>query len=358
MSRNLGRVLDAVLDGVVVIDAKGCVEQLNAEACRILGTSNGAVAGRAVERIGAAPALARPVRTVLETGASVVENEVRLSRRFGDEAVVDVAASPLLDDAGQTDGAVVLLRDRTIGAALREVQHERARAAIFGQIAAGIAHEVKNPLGGIRGAAELIERRSITDKTRETAALIVREVDRIAALLDDFMLLARGDALRLAPFNLHRMLDDVLDLLAVDPLGGRARVERIFDPSIPEFLGDADRLVQVFLNLGRNALEAMAKGEGVLAIATRLRLDHRIDVGGGRRVPTVVVEVRDSGSGIPEEILDQVGTPFFTTKPRGTGLGLALCRHFVALHQGTLQLAGRPGGGTVAQVALPLRRAT
>jgi two-component system nitrogen regulation sensor histidine kinase GlnL len=356
MARDLPRVLDALLDGVVVVDDEGCVRQLNAEACRILGTSSEAVFGRAVERMPGGEAFAKGVRAVLAEGASLVENEVALPRRFQPPLVVDVAVSPVADDDGRARGAVVLLRDRTIGAALRQVQSERAQSAALGRMAAGIAHEVKNPLAGIRGAAELLGRRAAGDKDREASALIVREVDRIAALLDDFMIFARGDVLRLAPVNLHRVLDDVLDVLATDPIGARAQVVRVFDPSIPELLADGDRLVQVFLNLARNALEAMEERPGTLTITTRLRLDHRIDLG-GERVASVAVEVADDGPGIPEAIREQIMTPFFTTKRSGTGLGLPLARHFVALHGGSLQVESREGRGTLVRVTLPLRRA-
>jgi len=153
------------------------------------------------------------------------------------------------------------------------------------------------------------------------------------------------------------VLDDVLDVLATDPLGAKTRVERAFDPSIPELLADGDRLVQVFLNLARNALESMEGGSGTLHIATRLRLDHRIDLGDGDRVPSVAVEVRDSGCGISSAIRGQIMTPFFTTKPNGTGLGLALSRHYVALHGGALQIESQEGRGTAVRVSLPLRRA-
>jgi two-component system nitrogen regulation sensor histidine kinase GlnL len=357
MHGDLRRVLDALLDGVLVVDADGCVEGLNVEACRILGVSAESVLSVPVERVPGAPAFAKDVRTVLAQGGARVGNEVSIARPFAGELVVDVAVSPLADDAGRPDGAVVLLRDRTIGRAMREAESERAQSQALGQMAAGIAHEVKNPLAGIRGAAELLGRRATSGREQETAALIVREVDRIAALLDDFMIFARGDVLRLTPVNLHRVLDDVLDVLATDPVGARVSVVRTFDPSIPELLADGDRLVQVFLNLARNALEAMAGRGGTLSITTRLRLDHRIDLGGSERVPSVAVEVRDTGGGIPEAIRSRIATPFFTTKTRGTGLGLALSRHFVTLHGGALQVESREGEGTLVRVSLPLRRA-
>ena len=356
MPADLRRVLDALLDGVVVVDGEGSVELLNAEACRILGTSTEAVAGWAVEQVPGGAAFAKAVRSVLAQGAACIENEVSVSRRFDADLVVDVAVSPLAEEGGRADGAVVLLRDRSIGMALRVAESERAHSEALGKMAAGIAHEVKNPLAGIRGAAELLGARAGNARGRETAGLIAREVDRIATLLDDFMIFARPDALRLAPINLHRVLDDVLDVLATDPLGAKTRVERAFDPSIPELLADGDRLVQVFLNLARNALESMEGGSGTLHISTRLRLDHRIDLGDGDRVPSVAVEVRDSGCGISSAIRGQIMTPFFTTKPNGTGLGLALSRHYVALHGGALQIESHEGKGTAVRVSLPLRR--
>jgi two-component system nitrogen regulation sensor histidine kinase GlnL len=352
---DLRRVLDALLDGVVVVDGEGAVRQLNAEACRILGTSSEAVFGRPVERVPGGESFAKGVRAVLAEGASLVEHEVVLPRRSAPDLVVDVAVSPVADDDGRPCGGVVLLRDRTLGTALRAAESERAQSAALGRMAAGIAHEVKNPLAGIRGAAELLGRRAAGERDRETAALIVREVDRIAALLDDFTIFARGDVLRVAPVNLHRVLDDVLAVLATDPLGSRARLVRTYDPSIPELLADGDRLSQVFLNLARNGLEAMDRPGGTLTIATRLRLDHRIDVG-GERVASVAVEVADTGPGIPEDAREKVMTPFFTTKATGTGLGLPLARHFVALHGGSLQIDSREGQGTTVRVSLPLRR--
>ncbi len=146
----------------------------------------------------------------------------------------------------------------------------------------------------------------------------------------------------------------MLDLLAHDPVGAQGRVERRFDPSLPEIEADADRLTQVFLNLARNALEAM-EGGGTLTISTRITLGHRLAGADGEPVPTVLVELRDTGPGIEPDVLERLGTPFFTTRPGGTGLGLALSQHWIARHRGTLRIESAPGTGTLARVALPLR---
>jgi nitrogen-specific signal transduction histidine kinase len=170
------------------------------------------------------------------------------------------------------------------------------------------------------------------------------------------MVFARGDTLRLAPVNLHRVLDDVLDLLAHDPIRGESIVQRRFDPSLPEIYADSDRLMQVFLNLARNGLQAMEESGGILTIATRMTLGHRLAGGAGEPVATVLIEFRDSGPGIAPDLLERLGTPFLTTRPGGTGLGLALSQHWIARHDGTLRLESTPGQGTLARVALPLRR--
>jgi two-component system nitrogen regulation sensor histidine kinase GlnL len=357
MARDLRDVLDAILAGVVVIDAEGIVEQLNSAACGILEHSVQAAVGSPVERLlGPGHALARLGRKVLATGISSSENSQEIESRYNQGRKVDVAASPLFDETGALDGAVVVLRDRSAQRRLERFEAERERLAFFGRIAAGLAHEVKNPLGGIRGAGELLSLRAEDGKTRETADLIVRESTRIANLVDDFMVFARGDQLRLAASNLHRILDRVLDLLAHDPLSRHCSIERAYDPSIPDMLADADRLIQVFLNLIRNALQAMEGGGGRLTLTTRVTLEHRVFTESGRMLPTVATWIRDTGSGMDEEELRQATIPFFTKRSGGTGLGLSVAEYWVSQHGGTLHIESTPGEGSTVRVALPLRR--
>jgi two-component system nitrogen regulation sensor histidine kinase GlnL len=277
-----------------------------------------------------------------------------LARRFSPDLILDVAAAPLWDDVRKRPSGVVLaLRDRTIHRSLAERAAELERLSAYGTIASGIAHEVKNPLGGIRGAAEILASRAGDQKTLDAAELIVREVDRIAALVDDLMVFTHAE-LRLEPMNVHRAIDDVLALVAHDRLAAGIEFQRHYDPSIPEIEADAARVRQVMLNLVRNALQAM-EGRGRLAVATRMTLDQRLRGPAGDPVPTVAIEVRDDGPGIPADVQAHLATPFFTTRPGGTGLGLAVSRHWVARHGGSLQLMSAPGSGTRVRVVLPLR---
>jgi len=357
LGRDLTGVLDAVLAGIVVVDADCRIELLNSAACRILETSNEAAVRQPIERLfdddSAIPAM---VRKVIRTGGSTSENEFPIPRRFADQLIVDVTASPLFDDAGPPSGAVLALRDRTIQNSLEKVIEDRESIAAFGSIAAGIAHEVKNPLGGIRGAAELLISRTDDPRTREIAEMIVREVHRIAALVDDLMVFTQGDAVKFAPVNIHRILDEVLDLVSLDPISEDVAIERIYDPSIPELMADGDRLAQVFLNLARNAVQAMEDGGGKLRVQTRMPLDHRLARFDGSPIPTLLISISDTGRGIPADVLHKLATPFFTTRPDGLGLGLAVSRNWVMRHGGTLTIESREGEGTTVQVALPLRR--
>ena len=353
MERDALEILDAIPDGLVVVGSDGRVEYLNAEACRMLETSAEAARGKPVAQLATALDLGSLAGTVLETGRPRVQDDRRLPRRLDADLVVDVAAAPLWDPGRRPSGVAVALRDRTIRRSLASRAAERELLTAYGTIASGIAHEVKNPLGGIRGAAEIMASRTEDAKLRDAAALIVREVDRIRTLVDELMVFQGGEALRLAPTNIHRVLDDVIDLLSMDPLATGVKLERRFDPSIPEMRADADRLVQVFLNLGRNALQAL-DGQGRLWFETRMALDHRLPTHGGGSLPTVQVSVGDDGPGIEPAVLERLGTPFFTTRSRGTGLGLATSLHWVAHHAGELRIESEPGAGTRVRVALPV----
>jgi two-component system nitrogen regulation sensor histidine kinase GlnL len=355
--RDLTGVLEAVIAGIVVIDVDGRIELVNSAACRILETSSEAIVGNTLESLFRSnDSIPRMVHEVIAHGGSASENEVGIERRFDDPLVIDVAASPLFGESGPPNGAVLVLRDRTIQKTLEDLVGDRETISAFGEIAAGIAHEVKNPLGGIRGAAELLAARTEEDRTREIADIIVREVQRIAALVDDLMDFTPGDAVHFAAVNIHRVIDEVLDLVSLDPISSKITIERVYDPSIPEFMADADRLAQVFLNLFRNAMQAMSPDPGTLSVRTRMPLDHRLSGPDGNPIATLTIEVSDTGPGIKTEILNKMSTPFFTTRADGTGLGLAVSRNWVSRHGGALRIDSSPGRGTTVRVALPLRR--
>lgn len=357
MAIDLQHVLEVLPDGVLVINEELRVLDANSEACRMLGCSAEWITGMGLpSALGEEHPVCERVAASLKDGSPVIANEVWLESRDGQGCIADIAVSHLPGSDAHKSGAVVTLRDRTLTRHLHDIAAQRDQLEAFGRIAAGIAHEVKNPLGGIRGAAELLEGWSSGDRAREAAGLIVNEVDRISRLVEELMVFARGEAIAPEEINVHRVLDDVLDLLSVDPLARIVQIHRHYDPSIPEFTADPGRLKQVFINLGRNALQAMTNDQRTLTVTTRMQVGRHIRAVDGTVGSNFEILFEDTGTGIDAETLERLATPLFTTRPDGHGLGLAVARHWLMRHSGTLELKSEPGVGTTAIVTLPLRR--
>jgi two-component system nitrogen regulation sensor histidine kinase GlnL len=355
MKHDLQEIFDSLLEGVVVLDGAGRVELLNSEAARLFDSSNEIRPGdRLTATLGVDHPLCDIVDRVRRSGRVSIHDEVDFPRRFGAPVPVDVAVSILGED-GLAAGIAIALRDRSRARSLREEVSERERQESYGHIAAGIAHEVKNPLGGIRGAAELIGMAATDERARKASQLIVGEVDRISNLVDELMVFARGDRLELESVNIHRPLDALLDLLELEQGHENIEIKRIYDPSLPEIQADPARLQQALLNLARNAMQAMAETGGTLILSTRMSLEHRIVGPEGRSLPTIEISIEDNGPGIPADLHHRLSTPFFTTKREGTGLGLSVARHWIRRHDGRLRISSVPGEGTRVDVHLPIR---
>lgn len=362
MNQDIESVFDVLLVGVVVLDEAGAVVFVNAEASRILGESPQHLQGRAMPTLlGPDHPLSALLVRLRETRRPSIHDEVEFPQRLAPPLPVDISLSPLpeaneRDLAPDAEGPAVAItiRDRTTSRSLQEEIRERERQESYGHIAAGLAHEVKNPLGGIRGAAELLSMAATDDRGRKTAQLIVDEVDRIAGLVDEMMVFARGDRLRRESVNIHRLLDAMLDLLELERGHENVEILRQFDPSLPEIQADPARLQQVFLNLARNAMQAMESG-GTLTLTTRMLIEHRLVGPDGRAVPTIEIGLNDTGPGIPQALQHRLSTPFFTTKKKGTGLGLSVARHWTRRHEGRLRIESEEGAGTRVTVDLPMR---
>ncbi len=208
----------------------------------------------------------------------------------------------------------------------------------------GFAHEVKNPLAGVRGAAQLLGRRVDSDELRELAELIIGESDRLAALAD--RLLGTRAKPRLVRLNVHVLLERVALLIAAEPDAPPLR--RDYDPSLPPAIGDGDRLFQLLLNLARNAVEANAS-----SVSLRTRVEFGVRLNERLRRVVLRIDVIDDGCGIPPELASSLYQPLVSGRPDGTGLGLALAREIAAEHGGELRHASRPGATTFT-LLLPL----
>jgi two-component system nitrogen regulation sensor histidine kinase GlnL len=211
----------------------------------------------------------------------------------------------------------------------------------------GFAHEVKNPLAGLRGAAQLLQRRVGTDDLQSLAGLIIDEADRLAALAN--RLLHHDGAPQLGAVNIHHLLERLADLLQAQPQP--LQLKHDYDPSVPDLLGDADRLQQILLNLARNAQEAGAK-----TLTLRTRVDHGLRWGDRVLRMALRIDVIDDGPGVPASLRDTLFQPLVSGRADGSGLGLALSREIAREHGGELRYVSRPGE-TVFSLYLPLERA-
>ncbi len=351
----LAAILDALAVGIVAVDAAGRTELQNAEASRILGVSARATGGRRLaELLGSEHPAAALLDAALRDRREVTAHATALPRRIGGDAqVVDLAVALVSSDAG-IDGAVLTLTDRTIGSELAALVDQRSQSERFARLASGIAHEVRNPLGGIRGAAELLLGKLEDARLRRFPELIRDETDRIRRLLDDLAQLTSARPLAFQRVNLHRALDALLELQRHGDDWRQIELAREYDPSIPEIDADPDRLSQVFLNLVRNAVQAM-DGKGRLVVRTRVESLYHLSPGERSPARFVHVDFDDAGPGIAPDDLPHLFTPFFSRRPGGTGLGLAIAQHWTVAHGGRIAASAAPGGGARVRVSLPVR---
>jgi two-component system nitrogen regulation sensor histidine kinase GlnL len=345
-------VLASLEDGVVVVNGGGRVTDLNPAAEQLLGVSAIQAVGMPVEELFRMSAwLGEAVRGTLQAGVARRRHEGPLFSH-GREVPVRAACAPLFDDElGAVRGAVVVLNDLSMQRTLEAATRRADRLAALGAVAHGLAHEIRNPLGGIKGAAQLLRGQLADPDMIRCTDVIVREVERLDGLVEQLKELATPPRLQLVPLNIHRVLNDVLTLEKQAPAWGSVTLQTAFDPSLPPVRGDRAQLTQVFLNLVKNALEALGGG-GELHVSTRL--DARFHLRRGReRAHFIVVSVEDTGPGVPEADQSHLFTPFFTTKGTGTGLGLAVCHRIVSEHGGAIAYEPRPTGGACFRVTLP-----
>jgi two-component system nitrogen regulation sensor histidine kinase GlnL len=223
-------------------------------------------------------------------------------------------------------------------------QHQASRELIR-----GLAHEIKNPLGGIRGAAQLLEREYPDSEHREYTRVIIREADRLQNLVD--RLLGPNRLPQKADVNVHQILEHVRQLVEAEAPAGIV-VLRDYDPSIPEVHADREQLIQATLNVTRNALQALgAQGSGMIVLRTRTR--RQITIGGRRHKLAIQMDIEDNGPGIPHQMMEKIFYPMVTTRAEGTGLGLPIAQYLIHSHGGLIECQSQPGR-TVFSMFLPL----
>jgi two-component system nitrogen regulation sensor histidine kinase GlnL len=357
-------VLAAFHDAVVVTDRERRIVLFNPAAEELTGQPRGRVIGEPCARVFAdTPLIGEMVARVQAQGQSESHSETQLVRARR-STPVRVTCLPLYDRNDRVSGSALVFHDLGYQKTLEEAARRNESLARLGTMVAGLAHEVRNPLAGIKGAAQLLEARIAAEpQLTEYTAVITREVNRLSALVEDLLTLGAPPKPRLAPLNIHRVIQQVVSVIGAEIARRGIRLQYRFDPSLPDVLADEAQLHQVLLNVLRNACEAMtasgaiASGRDTISIATRMETDFHILRGHDRSSKFLRVEIADQGTGIDAATAEQMFEPFFTTKARGTGLGLAISHRIVSEHGGIIRAAPHDPAGTVITVTLPVAQA-
>jgi len=344
---DLVRLLDSLTTSVVLVDAKRNVLYVNVAAETLSGVSRNQALGKPLtDLLRGADSITEVIQRVVETARPYSRRELTL-RPVGKDAdiVVDCTVSQF-DETGVIGGLLIELTDAT--------QHQRISRenALLAQVGGSrlmirqLAHEIKNPLGGLRGAAQLLERELADPSLREYTTVIINEGDRLKNLVD--ALLGPGHAPRKQLLNIHEMLQHVWQLLTLEA-PPRVKILRDYDPSVPQLHIDRDQIIQAMLNLGRNAMQAVGVS-GQIVLRTRV-LTH-VYIGARRHRLVASVQFEDNGPGVPDHLRDTLFYPLVTGRNEGTGLGLAVAQDLVSRHDGLIEFESRPGR-TVFTILLP-----
>lgn len=348
-------ILNSLSDAIITIDGENNVTYANAAAEQLLGSSLPILRRKKLEDIVpydsplvALTNQARKNRTV------ITEYDVNIGNPNIGELKIDVHVSQLLGDPALVDGASLLvqMQKRSIAQKINQQQtHRNATRSVSG-MAAMLAHEIKNPLSGIKGSAQILSQ-DVSEDDKPLTDLICEEVDRICTLVDRMEIFTDHRQLDKSEINIHSILEHVKKL-AENGFGKHVKFVELYDPSLPETSGERGSLIQVFLNLVKNACEAVPKSDGQITITTAYRQGVRIAAAGGDEMLHLPLEICiiDNGEGIADEIKTNIFDPFVTTKSGGSGLGLALVAKTISDHGGIVECESMPGK-TTFRILLP-----
>jgi len=347
-------VLNTIRRPVIMLDGEGFITYANADAEDFFRSSATMLARNTLSKlVPFGSPLLTLVDQVRERLAPVNEYRVDVSSpRLGIEKVVDLYVAPVPEFPGSV---VVMFQERSMADKIdRQMTHRGAARSVTG-LAAMLAHEIKNPLSGIRGAAQLLESER-TDGDRTLTRLICAESDRICKLVDRMEIFGDERPILREPVNIHDVLDHVKQI-ARTGFAREIKIVENYDPSLPPVPGSRDKLIQVFLNLVKNAAEAIGedKADGQITLTTSFRPGVRLSVPGSQARVSLPLEIaiEDNGAGVPTDLMPHLFDPFVTTKPYGTGLGLALVAKIIGDHGGIIECDSRPRF-TVFRALMPM----
>jgi two-component system nitrogen regulation sensor histidine kinase GlnL len=350
-------IFSSFVDGVILMSPNGTIDKANPAVEEMFRSSIESLMDKPLTEIfpGQSEINAK-IQETLTRGVSFRDVRGQGFRKASQSSFpVSVTVSPYTNNGVPSKGAVLHVRDMSLFKELEESSKRMDELSHLGALSLGMAHEIKNPLVAISGSAQLLRRR-LPDQHHKFLDVVIKESDRINRMMERMLDFARPMQLEMKLLNIHQTLEEIL-LLEKKNANANIQFIQNYDPSLPKVEGDEDQLKQVFLNLIRNALEAMPEEGGTLELMTRIHSNYTVktDKHPNSR-QAILVEIRDSGSGIEAEDLNNIFTPFHTTKSKGSGLGLPLSLKIVENHKGKISVQSETGKGTRVQVFLPVEQ--
>lgn len=337
-----GLLISRLPVGIIGVNQEGEIKTLNGVAAELTGIRPPAALNQKTR--GVLPPLLADFFTLPAAGEEILGREIDFSAPDGRRLILHASSVPVYDQDAAHIGRVLLLQDLTQIKKLEKEVRKHERMVSLGKMAAGVAHEVRNPLSSIKGLATLLGSRfKAESEEHQSATLLIKEVERLNRTISELLNYARPLPLHRHPLVLHDFIGNSLKLIENDAHAQGVTLVPQVASGVPDIMADGDRLNQVLLNLYLNSLQAMEQG-GTLTVTARQ----------GEKENTVEIVVQDSGSGIPAENLDRIMDPYFTTKPQGTGLGLAMVHKIIDEHHGGVRVASHVGHGTTVTLTLPL----
>jgi two-component system sensor histidine kinase HydH len=326
--------------GIVVVDSDGQIKFINSVACSLLETLPENAKGYLAKNI--LPESLMNLQRQIGRGNLVVEKELSMSRTKEKSIPVNVTTTNIVGEDGQYVGYMFVLKDLSELRQLELKIRQREKLAAIGNLAAGIAHEVRNPLSSIKGYVSYFGSLfPVESENRKIARITTDEVDRVNRVISELLEFARPADLRLSKTNIKELIGHALDVVSNEAASAGVKIIRKLDDDLPETVLDPDRIMQVLLNILINAIQAMEHG-GEISIAARAEKK------------TLVVAVSDTGKGISVDEQAHMFNPYFTTKKTGTGLGMAIVHKIIENHGGTVDVRSREDIGTTVSIRLPI----
>lgn len=338
-------IFDSLPESIVILDKDFTVVDMNDNAESVFRISRKKARGKTSDTF-MPEEIEIVARMAIEEERTIIGDELNPTLKTGEKISIQAIATPSYDKKVLLSGVIIQIKDLMGSKFLSSKNIQEISASKFENLILGLAHELKNPLSGIRGAAQLLARSADDEDTIECADIITKEADRLRALLDTLKQLEPFAEEEFEYMDVHETLMEIIYLESKS--AGKINYKQNYDVTIPPVRGDANSLKQVFLNLMKNASQAI-KGKGEIEVSTRWITDHKL-----KGQSSMAVEIRDSGKGIPKDSLDKIFNPFYTTKKKGSGLGLFLAYQIIAKHGGAVFVESELGKGSVFKVYLPI----